>query len=105
LPDLHPGAARAIRRLLLSLLLVAAQHAAAMHALGHAIEHVHAGHATHGLHAGCPGVHGVGDAPVSGWAPPAASPAASAPAHAPARRACPAPAECPYLSRAPPSER
>lgn len=91
-----------IRRLLLSLLLVAAQHAAAMHALGHSVEHAHEGQPVHSLHAGCLGLHGLGDAPVTNLAAPDAVAAAPEPARDAPHCVRPAPHALPYLSRAPP---
>jgi hypothetical protein len=56
---------RLFKRFMLALLLVTAQHAAAMHALGHSMERNDDGQPAKALHAGCLGMHGIDDAPAT----------------------------------------
>ncbi len=94
---------RLIKRFALALLLVVAQHAAAMHALGHSIERTDDGQAVQGLHAGCLGLHGIDDAPAAGFATAQSAPAFSTPLQElPPRRYAAAHRNA-YLSRAPPA--
>jgi len=53
-----------LNRLVLALMLVVAQHAAALHGLAHAQEHTHDGAPTHSAHACCLAFHGLDDAPT-----------------------------------------
>jgi hypothetical protein len=96
-------AARLIKRFFLALLLVLAQHAAAMHALGHSAERPDDGQTVQSLHAGCLGLHGIDDAPAAGFAIAHSAPEFSAPLRElpPSRYA--APHQDRYHSRAPPA--
>ncbi len=91
------------KRVLLAFLLLVAQHAAALHALGHSFERDTDGAPVAGLHAGCLGLHGIDDAPVACGAAKAAPPEFSA--ARPDAPASPYVARVlnPYLSRAPPA--
>jgi hypothetical protein len=89
-------------RLALALLLLVAQHTAALHALGHDFERMAQGAPAHSVHACCIAYHGVDDAPAVPSAPPAANIASTPLATARqadvfAGRATPS-----YRSRAPP---
>ncbi len=55
---------RWLNRLALALMLVVAQHAAALHGLAHALEHAHDGAPVSSAHACCIAFHGVDDAPT-----------------------------------------
>lgn len=55
---------RWLGRLTLALMLVVAQHAAALHGLSHALEHTHHGTPAQTAHACCLAFHGLDDAPT-----------------------------------------
>ena len=97
------SAARLFKQFVLAFLLVLAQHAAAMHALGHSAERTDDGQAVQSLHAGCLGLHGIDDAPAARLATAQSAPEFSAPLRElpPSRYA--APHQNRYLSRAPPA--
>jgi len=97
------GSVRVVKRLLLALLLVLAQHAAAMHALGHSIERTDDGQPVQSLHAGCLGLHGLDDAPATSLAEPEAVREFAAPPPNGLPCVRPGPLHFPYRSRAPPT--
>lgn len=55
---------RWLNRLALALMLVVAQHAAALHGLAHALEHTHDGAPAQTVHTCCLAFHGLDDAPT-----------------------------------------
>lgn len=90
------------RRLLLAAALLLAQHAAALHAFGHAFERTGDGAPVHTAHLCCLAFQGIDDAPVALPAtltPHEDHPAATPPVPAQAPVAA---SPTPYLSRAPP---
>lgn len=94
---------RWLNRLALALMLVMAQHAAALHGLTHALEHTHDGAPALSAHACCLAFHGLDDAPTPvlvaaarDTETPLVSPPAAAPSAAESNRAA-------YQTRAPPT--
>jgi hypothetical protein len=91
------------KRFLLALLLLAAQHAAAMHALGHSMERSNDGQPTQMLHAGCLGLHGIDDVPVLHFTPVRIAPEFSVPCPEARPDGYASPHQSRYRSRAPPA--
>ena len=92
-----------LKRILLAFLLLVAQHAAALHALGHSFERDTDGAPVAGLHAGCLGLHGIDDVPVARGTAKATPPEFSAALPDPPASLYVARVLNPYLSRAPPA--
>jgi|GEM_PF-3872121 len=93
---------RWLSRLSLALMLVVAQHAAALHGLTHALEHTQDGAPVQTAHSCCLAFHGLDDAPTPALVAAARdteTPLASAPPSTPSDAA---PNRAAYQPRAPP---
>jgi hypothetical protein len=97
------SAAHWLPRLALALLLLVAQHVAAMHAMGHDFERMSQGAPAHSVHACCIAYHGVDDVPAVPSAPQLANAATTPLASADPARAVAGRFSLSYRSRAPPA--